>query len=115
MLPPWGVGVQAPKQAGSDGVVNTAMRVSQGAADGGRFCGAECLNLERCDVASVQVAWGVPFAGNETPRDAVGDGGRFDWGVAGTQRNLQKKDSSISSSLETQPAKRRVGQGSGSE
>ena len=34
---------------------------------------------------------------------------------AGRQRNLQKKDSSIGSSLETQPAKRRVGQGSGSE
>jgi hypothetical protein len=60
-------------------------------ADGRRCCGAECVDLERGNVASVQAASGAPFAGVDAPRDAVGDGGRFDWGVGTTQRNLQKK------------------------
>ncbi|KAF9738992.1 hypothetical protein PMIN01_01626 [Paraphaeosphaeria minitans] len=42
-------------------------------------------------LGSVQACPGVRFAGVDTPRDAVGDSGRFDWGVRTTQRNLQKK------------------------
>ena len=84
-------------------------------ADGRRFSGAECLNLERRHLGSVQVNLGRAIRRKRGPEGCIGDGGRFDWGVDWTQRNLQEEDSAISSSLETQPAKRRVGQGSGSE